>query len=86
MISTHLHFGDFKSAFELRRLKRTCAPIVETRRRVRTRDASSARLPDTITYNTLIYACASNGEDGKAMEMYSDMLVNGIPLLERTWV
>ena len=61
------------------------------------RDASSGgererrelehRLPDTITYNTLIYACASNGEDGKAMEMYSDMLVNGIRRrFERTWV
>ena len=55
-----------------KRLKRT--------RALYRRDASSGgererrelehRLPDTITYNTLIYACASNGEDGKAMEMY----------------
>ena len=89
MISTHLHFGDFKSAFEL------YGAFKEDMRAYR-RDASSGgererrelehRLPDTITYNTLIYACASNGEDGKAMEMYSDMLVNGIPPSLRTYV
>lgn len=88
MISTHLHFGDFKSAFEL------YGAFKEDMRAYR-RDASSGerarrelenRLPDTVTYNTLIYACASNGEDGKAMEMYSDMLVNGVPPSLRTYV
>ena len=88
MISMHLHFGDFKSAFELygafkedmRAYRRDVSSGERARRKLEN------RLPDTVTYNTLIYACASNGEDGKAMDMYSDMLVNGVPPSLRTYV
>ncbi|CEG00208.1 Tetratricopeptide-like helical [Ostreococcus tauri] len=86
LISTHLHFGDFKSAFALYAKFKSDVQSCRRETNARARRALESQLPDTITFNTLIHACASNGEDGKAMELYRDMLANGVPPSLRTYV
>ena len=44
------------------------------------------RVPDTITYNTLIAACASSDFPSRAMELHRDMLEAGVPRSGRTYV
>ena len=91
-ISVYLHFGDFKSAFKL--YSEMKAKMHAFRRMKDTDHGASPRdvrvmenqIPDTITYNTLIGACATNGEDVKALELYHDMIANGIPPSLRTYV
>jgi len=91
-ISVFLHFGDFKSAFqmyvEMKAKLHSLRKMKDTDHAAYSRDvrAIENQTPDTITYNTLIGACASNGEDVKAMGLYHDMMANGIPPSLRTYV
>ena len=91
-IQLYVHFGDFKSAFKL--YGEMKAKMHAFRRMKDTDHGTSPRdvrvmenqIPDTVTYNTLIGACAANGEDVKALELYHDMIANGIPPSMRTYV
>ena len=48
--------------------------------------SAAARAPDTITYNTLIAACASSPRPARAAELHEDMLAAGVPRSGRTYV
>ena len=48
--------------------------------------ARLARAPDTITYNTLIAACASSPRPARAAELHEDMLAAGVSRSARTYV
>ena len=88
LIATHLHFGDFKSAFKVYDDFKN--DIFKYRKaheenwNARARRGLERQLPDTITYNSLIYACAD--DDVKAMGLYHDMVSNGINPTVRTYV
>jgi pentatricopeptide repeat protein len=82
LIATYLHFSDFKAAFRVYgEMKRKMHAL----RRGEAGNVSN-EIPDTITYNTLITACATNGEDEKALQLYRDMKTNGVPPSLRTYV
>ena len=55
-----------------------------TRARALPEDAASS--PDTITYNTLISACASSDAPARAEELHRDMVAAGVPRSGRTYV
>ena len=82
LIATYLHFSDFKAAF------RVYGEMKRKMHALRRGEAGnvSHEIPDTITYNTLITACATNGEDEKALQLYRDMKTNGVPPSLRTYV
>jgi pentatricopeptide repeat protein len=49
-------------------------------------DARQSSSPDTITYNTLISACASSDTPARAEALHRDMVAAGVPRSGRTYV
>ena len=49
-------------------------------------DTSPQSTPDTITYNTLIAACASSDRPERALELHNDMVETDVPRSLRTYV
>jgi len=54
--------------------------------RARALPEDAASSPDTITYNTLISACASSDAPARAEELHRDMVAAGVPRSGRTYV